>query len=33
MNMQDYEQIELDKSVIGDDVKFLKENKMQSLSY
>ena len=26
MNMQDYEQIELDKSVIGDDVKFLKEN-------
>ena len=26
MNMQDYEQIELDKSVIGDDTKFLKEN-------
>ena len=26
MNMQDYEQIELDKSTIGDDAKFLKEN-------
>ena len=26
MNMQDYAQNELDKSVIGDDVKFLKEN-------
>ncbi len=26
MNMQDYEQIELDKSVIGEDAKFLKEN-------
>ena len=24
MNMQDYEQIELDKSVIGEDAKFLK---------
>ena len=26
MNMNDYEQIELSKSVIGDDVKLLKEN-------
>ena len=26
MNMQDYEQIELDKSTIGDDARFLKEN-------
>ena len=26
MNMSDYEQIELDKSSIGDDAKFLKEN-------
>jgi len=26
MNMQDYEQIELDASVIGEDIKFLKEN-------
>ncbi len=26
MNMQDYEQIELVKSVIGEDAKFLKEN-------
>ncbi len=26
MNMQDYEQIELDKTVIGEDTKFLKEN-------
>jgi len=26
MNMQDYEQIELDKSLLGDNAKFLKEN-------
>lgn len=26
MNMQDYEQIELDKSILGEDAKFLKEN-------
>ena len=26
MNMQDYSQVELNKSVIGDDVKYLKEN-------
>lgn len=26
MNMNDYEQIELSKSIIGDDAKFLKEN-------
>ncbi len=26
MNMQDYSQVELNKSIIGDDIKFLKEN-------
>ena len=26
MNMEDYSQVELDKSVLGDDIKFLKEN-------
>ncbi len=26
MNMQDYEQIELDKSLLGDNAKYLKEN-------
>ena len=26
MNMEDYSQVELDKSVLGDDIKYLKEN-------
>lgn len=32
MNMETYDQIELDKSSLGDDVKFLKENLMVSIT-
>ena len=33
MNMQDYSQVELSKDVIGDDVKYLKENKDLDITF
>ena len=33
MNMQDYSQVELNKSVIGDDVKYLKENQDLDITF
>ncbi len=33
MNMQDYSQVELAKSVIGDDVKYLKENQDLDITF
>ena len=33
MNMEDYSQVDLDKKVIGDDVKFLKENQDLDITF
>ena len=33
MNMQDYSQVELSKDVIGDDVKYLKENQDLDITF
>lgn len=33
MNMQDYSQVELAKSVIGDDIKYLKENQDLDITF
>ena len=33
MNMDDYSQVDLDKKVIGDDVKFLKENQDLDITF